>query len=163
MWSLGWAASRPRFALPRGTDGFTVTKDGAARWSLRRNTERALDSNPAQATLSSSSSCPSPPLPLLRSPGAGTTLPRSPARCPCDGLVTNGPPVHCRYCSHYGARGTRCIPRQPNGSSRLRSWSMETRCSKSVDAAETLAVGKAHRLDQGNLLVIVDIRQGKQG
>lgn len=47
-----------------------------------------------------------------------------------EGAVMDGPPVRCSYCSNYGARGTRCIPRQPNGSSRLLFGSAETRCSR---------------------------------
>lgn len=43
----------------------------------------------------------------------------------------------------------------------MRAW--KPGAAESVDAAETLAVGKAHRLNQGNLLVILDILQGKQG
>lgn len=80
------------------------------------------------------------PAPGQRSPTGGILLVSGSLH---DGPVMNGPPVHCSYCSNYGARGTRCIPRQPNGSSRLLFVRAETRCSRGGARRESPRCGKS--------------------
>lgn len=89
---------RPRFALPWGTDGFAITKEGAACRLLHINTEQALDPDPTSWHPEPRPPLSPPPPPLLprgrlqhmvqtapaaaASPGAGSAVPHGPAPSP---------------------------------------------------------------------------------